>query len=81
MLIILGKSAQDKAIKQFGNFQVLSNNFIDSLRGIDTLKYLGLMTNYFCGSLLFSWSLDPFDIPFPFELEKIFFIICNTFIY
>lgn len=45
-MIILGKSAQDKAIKQFGNFQVLSNNFIDSLRGIDTLKYLGLSKLY-----------------------------------
>lgn len=41
-MIILGKAAQDKAVKQFGNFQVLSNNFIDSLRGIDTLKYLGI---------------------------------------
>lgn len=45
-MIILGKAAQDKAIKQFGNFQVLSNNFIDSLRGIDTLKYLGLSKRY-----------------------------------
>ena len=27
---ILGHAAQDRAIKQFGNFQVLSNNFIDS---------------------------------------------------
>lgn len=45
-MIILGKSAQDRAIKQFGNFQVLSNNFIDSLRGIDTLKYLGLSKAY-----------------------------------
>lgn len=35
-----------RAIKQFGNFQVLSNNFIDSLRGIDTLKYLGLSKRY-----------------------------------
>lgn len=45
-MIILGYAAQEKAIKQFGNFQVLSNNFIDSLRGIDTLKYLGLSRRY-----------------------------------
>lgn len=45
-MIILGHAAQDRAIKQFGNFQVLSNNFIDSLRGIDTLKYLGLSKHY-----------------------------------
>lgn len=45
-MIILGHAAQDKAIKQFGNFEKLSNNFIDSLRGIDTLKYLGLSKRY-----------------------------------
>lgn len=45
-MIILGHAAQDRAIKQFGNFQILSNNFIDSLRGIDTLKYLGLSKRY-----------------------------------
>lgn len=45
-MIILGYDAQDRAVKQFGNFQVLSNNFIDSLRGIDTLKYLGLSKRY-----------------------------------
>lgn len=45
-MIILGHAAQDRAIKQFGNFQVLSNNFIDSLRGIDTLKYFGLSKRY-----------------------------------
>ena len=45
-MIILDHAAQDRAIKQFGNFQVLSNNFIDSLRGIDTLKYLGLSKRY-----------------------------------
>lgn len=45
-MIILGRAAQAKAIKQFGNFQKLSNNFIDSLRGIGTLKYLGLSKRY-----------------------------------
>ncbi|WP_295731090.1 thiol reductant ABC exporter subunit CydD [uncultured Limosilactobacillus sp.] len=45
-MIILGRAAQAKAIKQFGNFQKLSNNFIDSLRGIGTLKYLGQSKRY-----------------------------------
>lgn len=45
-MIILGHAAQDRAIRQFGNFQKLSNNFIDSLRGIDTLKYFGLSKRY-----------------------------------
>lgn len=45
-MIILGRAAQAKAIKQFGNFQKLSNNFIDSLRGIGTLKYFGLSKRY-----------------------------------
>lgn len=45
-MIILGYAAQDRANKQFGNFQALSNNFIDSLRGIDTLKYLGQSKRY-----------------------------------
>lgn len=45
-MIILGHAAQERAIKQFGNFQKLSNNFIDSLRGIDTLKYFGLSKRY-----------------------------------
>ena len=30
-----------KAEKQYRTFQLLSNHFIDSLRGIDTLKLLG----------------------------------------
>lgn len=45
-MIILGRAAQARASKQFINFQKLSNNFLDSLRGIDTLKYLGLSKRY-----------------------------------
>ncbi|RVU70911.1 MULTISPECIES: thiol reductant ABC exporter subunit CydD [Lactobacillus] len=45
-MIILGYAAQARAEAQFGNFQRLSNNFIDSLRGIDTLKYFGLSKRY-----------------------------------
>ena len=40
-MIILGYAAQSKAEKQYRTFQLLSNHFIDSLRGIDTLKLLG----------------------------------------
>lgn len=53
-MIILGFAAQARAIKQFGNFQKLSNNFLDSLRGIDTLKYLGLSKRYSKGILRLS---------------------------
>ncbi|KRM11995.1 thiol reductant ABC exporter subunit CydD [Paucilactobacillus suebicus] len=45
-MIILGYAAQGKADKQFAVFQMLSNHFIDSLRGIDTLKYFGLSKKY-----------------------------------
>jgi ATP-binding cassette subfamily C protein CydD len=45
-MIILGYAAKAKADRQYAAFQVLSNHFIDSLRGIDTLKYLGLSKRY-----------------------------------
>lgn len=45
-MIILGYAAKAKADRQFAAFQVLSNHFIDSLRGIDTLKYFGLSKKY-----------------------------------
>ncbi|AEV94638.1 thiol reductant ABC exporter subunit CydD [Pediococcus claussenii] len=45
-MIILGYAAQSKADKQYKTFQILSNHFIDSLRGIDTLKYFGLTKKY-----------------------------------
>ena len=45
-MIILGYAAKAKADKQFVSFQRLSNHFIDSLRGIDTLKYFGLSKRY-----------------------------------
>ena len=45
-MIILGYAAQARADRQYENFQRLSNNFIDSLRGIDTLKYFGLSKRY-----------------------------------
>ncbi|MCC9954031.1 thiol reductant ABC exporter subunit CydD, partial [Streptococcus agalactiae] len=45
-MIILGSAAQAKADKQYESYQVLSNHFLDSLRGIDTLKYFGLSKRY-----------------------------------
>ena len=44
-MIVLGYAAQSKADKQYAAFQMLSNHFIDSLRGIDTLKLFGLSKN------------------------------------
>ncbi|MEI5995011.1 thiol reductant ABC exporter subunit CydD [Candidatus Enterococcus mansonii] len=45
-MIILGYAAQSKADKQYKAFQILSNHFIDSLRGLDTLKLFGLSEKY-----------------------------------
>lgn len=45
-MIILGYAAQSKADKQYKAFQILSNHFIDSLRGLDTLKLFGLSKKY-----------------------------------
>ncbi|HJV31404.1 MAG TPA: thiol reductant ABC exporter subunit CydD, partial [Bacillales bacterium] len=41
-MILLGIAAKSKADKQFASYQILSNHFVDSLRGLETLKYLGL---------------------------------------
>ena len=45
-MIVLGYAAQAKADRQYHTYQLLSNHFVDSLRGIDTLKYLGLSRRY-----------------------------------
>lgn len=45
-MIILGYSAKAKADRQYKSYQVLSNHFLDSLRGIDTLKFFGLSKRY-----------------------------------
>jgi ATP-binding cassette subfamily C protein CydD len=41
-MILLGLAAKEKANRQFRSYQMLSNHFVDSLRGLETLKYLGL---------------------------------------
>lgn len=41
-MILIGLAARSKADRQYDSFQLLSNHFVDSLRGLETLKYLGL---------------------------------------
>jgi ATP-binding cassette, subfamily C, bacterial CydD len=41
-MILLGMAAKIKADRQYQSYQMLSNHFVDSLRGLETLKYLGL---------------------------------------
>lgn len=45
-MIILGYAAKSKADNQYAKFTMLSNHFIDSLRGISVLKYFGLSKKY-----------------------------------
>ncbi|MCM6858867.1 thiol reductant ABC exporter subunit CydD [Lactococcus lactis] len=45
-MILLGYAAQGRAERQYKTFQYLSNYFLDSLRGISTLKYFGLSKDY-----------------------------------
>lgn len=45
-LILLGIAARAKADKQYETYQVLSNHFVDSLRGLQTLRFLGLSKKY-----------------------------------
>nr|WP_155431282.1 thiol reductant ABC exporter subunit CydD [Secundilactobacillus folii] len=45
-MIILGLAAQSKADRQYEGYTRLSNNFVDTLRGLGTLKQLGLSKKY-----------------------------------
>lgn len=40
-MVMLGKTAQDRAARRHAEFMRLSNHFIDSLRGIETLRLFG----------------------------------------
>lgn len=40
-MILLGLAAKKRADKQYDTYRVLSNHFIDTLKGLETLKYLG----------------------------------------
>jgi len=45
-MILLGQFARARATKQYRSYRVLANHFVDSLRGLETLKLLGLSANY-----------------------------------
>ncbi|KRN03099.1 cytochrome D ABC transporter, ATP-binding and permease [Levilactobacillus senmaizukei DSM 21775 = NBRC 103853] len=45
-MVILGLAAQAKADRQYAGYQRLSNHFVDTLRGLPTLKQLGLNERY-----------------------------------
>ena len=45
-MIILGYAAQAKADREYDTFNRLSNHFVDSLRGLTTLKQVGLSQKY-----------------------------------
>ncbi|GEA95010.1 thiol reductant ABC exporter subunit CydD [Weissella viridescens] len=45
-MIILGYTAQAKADREYDRFNRLSNHFVDTLRGLTTLKQLGLSKRY-----------------------------------
>ncbi|MGM9929705.1 MAG: thiol reductant ABC exporter subunit CydD [Bacillus sp. (in: firmicutes)] len=45
-MVILGMAAKRKASKQYESYQTLSNHFVDSLRGLETLRLLGLSKRY-----------------------------------
>ena len=45
-MIVLGLAAQAKADLEYETFNRLSNHFVDSLRGLTTLKQLGLAKQY-----------------------------------
>ena len=53
-MAILGRTAKEKASKQHRTFQIMSNHFIDTLRGIDTLKLFGVSVGY--GETIFKVS-------------------------
>ncbi|NRD79197.1 thiol reductant ABC exporter subunit CydD [Bacillus sp. BRMEA1] len=40
-MILLGLAAKEKANRQYESYELLSNHFVDSLRGLETLKFLG----------------------------------------
>ncbi|WP_154663135.1 thiol reductant ABC exporter subunit CydD [Bacillus massiliigorillae] len=45
-MVILGIAAKKKADTQYESHQLLSNHFVDSLRGLETLRLLGLSKRY-----------------------------------
>ena len=40
-MILVGMAARNQTNRQLASYRVLSNHFVDSLRGLETLKVLG----------------------------------------
>jgi len=45
-MILLGMAAQKMADNQYATYRILSNHFIDTLKGLETLTYLGKSKNH-----------------------------------
>lgn len=45
-MILLGLAARKKMDKQWESYRILSNHFVDTLRGLETLKFLGQSKNH-----------------------------------
>lgn len=45
-MLLLGQVARSRASKRYQSYRILNNHFVDSLRGLETLKLLGLSTSY-----------------------------------
>lgn len=44
--VLLGQAARRKADKQWKSYQVLAHHFVDTLRGLETLRFLGRSRDY-----------------------------------
>ena len=55
-MVLLGRQAQERAAFQYGTYQIMSNHFIDTLRGIETLKVFGASRGY--GARIYKISED-----------------------
>lgn len=45
-MVLLGLAAKKKADRQWSSYRLLSNHFVDSLRGLETLTFLGLSKSH-----------------------------------
>ncbi|MBG9804571.1 thiol reductant ABC exporter subunit CydD [Brevibacillus laterosporus] len=45
-MILIGLAAKGKMDRQWKSYRILSNHFVDALRGLETLRYLGLSSTH-----------------------------------
>ncbi|RAP30520.1 hypothetical protein C2W64_01716 [Brevibacillus laterosporus] len=45
-MILIGLTAKSKMDRQWKSYRILSNHFVDALRGLETLKFLGLSRSH-----------------------------------